>query len=384
MPPTATSPAPLVLFYGDDDLAVKQKARELFQKWCGEVGGMDHETIDAACANAGEALRALGRLREALQTLPFFGGGKVVWFKDCNFLGEERTASAGDVVETLASLAEEWKQFNWSNVRLIISATKADRRRTFFKTIEKLGSVQIFAGLSMEDRDWEQRAASLAQGHLRALKKNISPEALDLFVETVGPHTRQLASEAEKLALYVGDRADIGEDDVAAIVTRSKHARAFAVAEALGDRNLPAALRALDEELWAMQSDKQRSEIGVLYGLISKVRSLLLAKELLAAGHIKPSRDLRAFQLQLSGLPADLFGGDRKIAALDLKPYPLFRATQQADKYQSAELVRAMDLLLDTNFKLVSSGIPEDILLQQVLTKIISRDPAAAPAKKPR
>ena len=136
--------------------------------------------------------------------------------------------------------------------------------------------------------------------------------------------------------------------------------------------------------LFRSQSDKQRSEIGVLYGLISKVRSLLLAKELLAAGHIKPSRDLRAFQLQLSGLPADLFGGDRKIAALDLKPYPLFRATQQADKYQSAELVRAMDLLLDTNFKLVSSGIPEDILLQQVLTKIISRDPAAAPAKKPR
>ena len=91
MPPTATSPAPLVLFYGDDDLAVKQKARELFQKWCGEVGGMDHETIDAACANAGEALRALGRLREALQTLPFFGGGKVVWLSSLRWCCSSRS-----------------------------------------------------------------------------------------------------------------------------------------------------------------------------------------------------------------------------------------------------------------------------------------------------
>ena len=29
--------------------------------------------------------RALARLRESLNTLPFFGGTKVVWFKNCNF-----------------------------------------------------------------------------------------------------------------------------------------------------------------------------------------------------------------------------------------------------------------------------------------------------------
>ena len=126
------------------------------------------------------------------------------------------------------------------------------------------------------------------------------------FVETVGPHTRQLAAEAEKLALYVGDRADIGEDDVAAIVTRSKHARAFAVAEALGDRNLPAALRALDEELWAMQSDKQRSEIGLLYGLISKVRVMIFLQEMLKAGWLKADGDYNRFKSQLERVPADI------------------------------------------------------------------------------
>jgi len=96
-----------ILICGDDEFAVKARARELFGQWSEQVGGSDHETIDAAASNSGEALKALARLREALQTLPFFGGGKVIWFKNCNFLGEERTASAQAVTEALADLAGE-------------------------------------------------------------------------------------------------------------------------------------------------------------------------------------------------------------------------------------------------------------------------------------
>ena len=36
------------------------------------------EIIDASVNNSGEALKALARLREALQTLLLFGGGKVI------------------------------------------------------------------------------------------------------------------------------------------------------------------------------------------------------------------------------------------------------------------------------------------------------------------
>src|SRR6266508_4359365 len=120
----ATSLAPLVLVHGEDDFAVKQRARQLYQQWCAEVGGMDHETIDAQVTNSGDALKALARLREALQTLPFFGSGKVVWLQNCNFLGDERAASAQAVTETLSDLAQELKNFSWEGVRLLISAAK--------------------------------------------------------------------------------------------------------------------------------------------------------------------------------------------------------------------------------------------------------------------
>jgi len=132
---------PLLMICGDDDFAVKQRAKQVFQLWSAELGGMDHEVIEATASNSGEALRALAKLREALQTLPFFGSGKVVWLRDCNFLGEERAASAAAVTETLAELTEELKTFAWQSVRLLISAGKVDKRKAFYKTIDKLGTV---------------------------------------------------------------------------------------------------------------------------------------------------------------------------------------------------------------------------------------------------
>src|SRR5580658_379644 len=102
---------PLALVCGDDDFAVKQRAKQIFTEWSAELGGMDHEMIDASVGNSGDALAALGKLREALQTLPFFGGGKAVWLRDCNFLGDERAAAAAAVTETLAEVAQELKEF---------------------------------------------------------------------------------------------------------------------------------------------------------------------------------------------------------------------------------------------------------------------------------
>jgi len=271
-PPVATASAPVLLVCGEDEFGVKQRARQIFQDWCAAVGGIDHETIDATVGNNGEALKALARLREALQTLPFFGGGKVIWLQNCNFLGDERTAGAAAVTETLAEIAEELKRFSWDNVRLLISAGKVDKRKVFYKTLEKLGRVELMAGWSAEEKGWADQAENWAAQQFKALKKTISDEALALLVSYVGPHARQLHNEVEKLAVYVGDRAEIGAGDVEAIVTRHKQARAFALGDALGDRDLPRLLRALDAELWEVQIDKQRSEIGLLYGLISKVR----------------------------------------------------------------------------------------------------------------
>ena len=193
-PATKTSTA-LVLICGEDEFAVKQRAKQLYLQWTEELGGMDHEIIDASVGNSGEALKALAKLREALQTLPFFGGGKVVWLQNCNFLGEERAASSQAVTETLADLADEFKTFNWEGVRLIITSPKVDKRKVFYKAIDKLGTVESFAGWSLEDKDWVDAAEMAARQQLRGTGKEISEEALSLLVANVGPNNRLLANE---------------------------------------------------------------------------------------------------------------------------------------------------------------------------------------------
>lgn len=374
--PSSQTP-PLLLVCGEDEFAVKQRAKALYQEWTAEIGGMDHEVVEGTVSNSGEALRVLARLREALQTLPFFGSGKVIWLQNCNFLGDERAATAQSVTEALTALAQDLKNFQWGTVRLLISAGKVDKRKIFFKTVDKTGKVEHFAGWSIDDRDWADRAEAIVKKALHERGKTIAEEALAELVGRVGPHARLLDAEVEKLSLYVGDRAAIELEDVCAISTRNKSARAFALGDALGDRDLPRLLTRLDEELWEVKLDPQKSEIGLLYGLISKVRAMILLKEMLVEGWLKPEADYNRFKAQLARVPAERLPEDKRFNPLAINSYVLYKALPQVGRYTQTELVRAMDLLLTCNQQLVSSNLDEKLVLQRTLVQIVHRTDAS-------
>ena len=67
-----------------------------------------------------------------------------------------------------------------------------------------------------------------------------------------------------------------------------------------------------------------------------------------------------------------------------MHPFTLHRALGQAKNYSSAELVRAMELLLACNQKLVSSGLDEALILQHTLVQIAgTAKPAASSPRRP-
>jgi len=354
---------------------VRERAKELFTRWSAEIGGMDHERIDASAGNSGEALRAIGRLRESLQTLPFFGPGKVIWFDGCTFLGDDRTAQTQSVGETLTELASELGGFRWEGVRLIISAGKVDKRRSFYRALDKLGTVEEQEGLNSGMRDWEARAEALVQTRIREAGKTIHPAAAAALATAVGPNLGQLFSEVDKLATYVGDRDEIEERDVAAVAVRNKQARAFALGDALGDRKLAVLLRTLEEELWEMRGERGGGEIAVLYGLIAKVRALLLAKGLIEDGKVRSGLEYYQFKAQLERLPPESLGADRRYNPRLLNPYVVYRAAQQAANYRSEELVLALDRLAECGASLMSSPLEASIVLQRALVAICQREP---------
>jgi DNA polymerase III delta subunit len=63
-----------------------------------------------------------------------------------------------------------------------------------------------------------------------------------------------------------------------------------------------------------------------------------------------------------------------------MHPFVVFNTLRQVKNYSQAELIGAMDLLLQCNRRLVSSGLDDALVLQQTLVKIVSRPEAAAVA----
>jgi DNA polymerase III delta subunit len=105
---------------------------------------------------------------------------------------------------------------------------------------------------------------------------------------------------------------------------------------------------------------------------------MLLLNEMLREGWIKPTSDYNHFKSQLEGVPKDKLPADRRFNPLALNPYVLYKALPQVRKYTQGELVRAMDLLLRCNQRLVTSGLDEALVLQQTLTQIAGPTAAAA------
>ena len=49
---------PLCLVFGDEDFLVRDRASQVYEGWCAEAGGEDHQIIDGTVRNAAEALEA--------------------------------------------------------------------------------------------------------------------------------------------------------------------------------------------------------------------------------------------------------------------------------------------------------------------------------------
>src|SRR5262249_15422756 len=109
-----------------------------------------------------------------------------------------------------------------------------------------------------------------------------------------------------------------------------------------------------------------------------KVRALIFLKEMIHEGWIKPVPDYGRFKAQLDKVPTDRLPQDRRFNPLATNPYVLFKALGQVKHYSHDELIRAMDLLLQCNRRLVSSSLDDSLVLQQTLVQI-----AAAPEQPP-
>src|SRR5438046_9587253 len=145
MPKTKAATANIRVIVGSDEARVKREAAELAKQLApAEAGEFGLEIIDGAADNVDGAATAIRSTIAALQTLPFFGGGKLVWLKSANFLSDDVRGKSASVLEPLEELAAILIGGLPDNVTLLVSAIDPDKRRSFYKTFVKVSDIEIF------------------------------------------------------------------------------------------------------------------------------------------------------------------------------------------------------------------------------------------------
>ena len=364
-----------VFLCGEDEFGIERKALDVLGQWeFTNEDDVEFTTIDGRVSNASEAREKLSKFLLEIQTLPFFTPSKIVFLKKTNFLGEDRTSSSKDVSDFVGGIPEELKKLKGSNIKILWTSGKVDKRKSFYKAIGKVAHAESIDGWNSRSRNWQNEARRFIKNEFNLHKKSISPKAIDFLVEFGGANPRQLCQEIEKISLYAGDEnSDIDIKTIRKVAIRTKEAEAFVLAEALGNRDLKSVLHLLDKEIATLATNKSKSIIAILYSLISKARALLFSEALIKTPFFRPGLSYSGFKSALDSMPEAMLSPEAKYNPQNMPAYGLYLAYQQVGNYTNMELKQMLKVLLETNIQLVTSSGDSLILLQNNLIKIINR-----------
>jgi DNA polymerase-3 subunit delta len=355
---------------GSDEAEVKSAAREAAKRLTPADGGdFACDTIDGAADTVDDAVRKIHAAVEALLTLPFFGSGKLVWFKDVNFLGDTVMGRSASVQDALDSLASTLKSGLAPDVRFLLSATELDKRRSFFKTLSALGDVELQDKLDSSRSGWEEQAAQAAAARARAHSIRFQPDALELFALLTGGETRVVESELEKLALYLGpDRSEITIEDVRLLVPPARAGVIFELGNAIARSDINRAITLLRQLMF-----QGESAIGILLvAIIPTVRNLLLVRDLMPRHWISPPLAPFNFQASLNRLPPEAIAHLPRKKDGTLNAYPLGIAAMHAHRFDPEQLERALGACLEANLRLVTTQLDPEVVLTELILKVVA------------
>lgn len=366
--------AQLYLVYGDDEYRVATHARELVDRLCPaaeQALGLD--LIEARAGNADEAIAAVRRCVAGLQTLGLLGGKKVVWLRDATFL----SGAGENVRDVLDGLVEMIKRGLPPGQVLVVSATKVDGRSAFLKACQAAGDVREFA-LPEKTRQQEQYAHAWASQAFRQAGLKTSEEVVADLLEKTGLDTRQIALEVEKLQVYLGDRKDVRPADVAAVVPASREIMAWDLADAVGRRDLPGALKVLRQLMF-----QNENTIRLIAALENRYREILLYRQAMDRKWVSVTGREPWLKVEWKRGPEI----DAVVAALprdprQVNPFRAGKLVEQARLHSTKELLRCQALVVRAHEEfLTASPSMKDVLPEILLIRLLGKKPAAEPRK---
>ncbi|MFH1066507.1 MAG: DNA polymerase III subunit delta [bacterium] len=263
-----------ILIGGNDEFAVKNHAAEAARSLA-PADAMNFEMVNGCVENEEIALRQLASAREALQTLPFFGGRKVVHLKDVNFLGDDALGRNAQIIASLEKLVEILSSLPAASAQCIISAVGVDKRRVFFKAFSKFGHVESFDKVDLSrERDFGAWVDEVEE-RMAAEGLQADPLVVERLVELVGNDSRALQGEIEKIKLYIHPRTKAEENDLRAIASESRAMVVWDLCDAVTLGKTTEAVRLLKKLL-----AQKETEVGILILLSNHIRLAALTNHL--------------------------------------------------------------------------------------------------------
>ncbi len=274
---------------------------------------------------------ATDALIAACETLPFLAEKRLVVVREHPAL-TGRAEAEEKLIAYLAHVPD-------SCVLVFLARGKADARKKLYTTIKKHGAIVTFAPLTgPEVDDWIVRT-------FQKLGKSCTPQVASLLSFTVGADTALLRTEIDKLAALAGDRDTITESDVNAVATRSVECTVFQMVDAVVAGQQGEAFRLLRDML---QNGEER--LGILAMLLRQFRLMQ---------HIR----IMQFEKQSDAAIKQKLG---------VAPFAADRMLRQARGYSGSAIKQAVDICLQTEYKVKSGQMNQEGSLEAAMLQIFA------------
>jgi len=359
-----TKTSPIHFLCGSDEDAVKKAAAALAAKLA-PADAMNFETIDGRADSVDDAIRSIQQVREGILTFPFFGGGKLIWWKAVNFLDESGVGRHASVKEALEALQPDLEKVDGTSVTLLISALGIHKGRSFSKALLKLAQAKYF-DLPDLRKTSEDEIIFQIESRMKAAGIRPGPGAAERFFQATGIDTAVWAQELEKLSCFSGEgNAELTRDDVNRIISGSREVLVWDFCHAVlgGDAKLAltqlSALLAQDE-----------SEVGILILMAGQIRMAALGAVLRENKLLRISNRGSFTSAEVS--PAGEAYLPRKKSGEPISTYALGQAAQRSQHRPAKFWFHALDLVYQAQKEMLTGQGDKRRTLEWVILEIVA------------
>lgn len=252
--------APVYFLWGEDEYPIQEVVKALKAKVA--TGPMAQFNLDEL---SGQSL-SWANLLERSRTLPMMAPHRLVIAWDVDKLLKK----TDDDSEALAAYVAQ----PLPETVMVLTAKTHDKRMKLGKALESSKSVVVMTATHPKPAEVPAYIVKFAA----AFGKKIDMGAARAMADLIGTETMWIRNEVEKLCLYVGDRSDITEDDVKAVMADINARQVWDLTDALARKNFGDCMKVLEPIA-------RESEPPMIFGAlanemrkIAKVRRMMDAK----------------------------------------------------------------------------------------------------------